>query len=323
MYPDSVHNWPDFLSPICFGLNTTPRTELANFTPAELFFGRKFQPIATLHLRNQEALSRNPNYTAYMEQLNLKLKVITDTVKVAEKLCQDTNKSRLDSRTPLPPSIKVKKFYTFNFRPRAHVPNFLLVLPKFMKLFQLIHYIKLRSYVIPMVQFYPREVHLSKLKPFFERDHTTDHANTSSASPVDTTAPATSRQINLPVQTTVVPNAGASRLSIQTSVTPSTTSMLTQPQLHTAPPTSQAPPVHPGTSSRAYQRQNPEVHSVQHPVISSGVCPTPVNLHIPRSLIPPLMHPTDSLRRSARISNRPYITKYSNFRPPRPLQPMN
>ena len=99
MYPDSVHNWPDFLSPICFGLNTTPRTELANFTPAELFFGRKFQPIATLHLRNQQALSRNPNYTAYMEQLNLKLKVITDTVKVAEKICQDANKSRLDNRT--------------------------------------------------------------------------------------------------------------------------------------------------------------------------------------------------------------------------------
>ena len=101
MYPDSVHNWPDFLSSICFGLNTTPRSELANYTPAELLFGRKFQPIATLHLRNQQALSRNPNYTAYMEQLNLKLKVITDTVKVAEKIYQDANKSRLDKRTPL------------------------------------------------------------------------------------------------------------------------------------------------------------------------------------------------------------------------------
>ena len=54
-----------------------------------------------LHLRNQQALSRNPNYTAYMEQLNLKLKVITDTVKVAEQICQDANKSRLDNRTPL------------------------------------------------------------------------------------------------------------------------------------------------------------------------------------------------------------------------------
>ena len=121
MYPDSAHNWPDFLSPICFGLNTTPRTELANFTPAELFFGRKFQPIATLHLRNQQALSRNPNYTAYMAQLNLKLKVITDTVKVAEKICQDANKSRLDNRTPLTTFYKGQKVLYFQLPGTGHM----------------------------------------------------------------------------------------------------------------------------------------------------------------------------------------------------------
>ena len=199
-----THNWPDFLSPICFGLNTTPRTELANYTPAELFFGRKFQPIATLHLRNQQALSRNPNYTAYMEQLNLKLKVITDTVKVAEKICQDANKSRLDKRTPLTTFHQGQKVLYFQLPAQGTCSK---LSPRFNQIFEIISIdplyqtAQLRDSNGAMLS---KRVHLSKLKPFFERNHSTNHLNKSSATSVDTTAPC---QINLPVQTTVVPNA--------------------------------------------------------------------------------------------------------------------
>ena len=308
MYPDSVHNWPDFLSPIRFGLNTTPRTELANFTPAELFFGRKFQPIATLHLRNQQALSRNPNYTAYMEQLNLKLKVITDTVKVAEKICQDANKSRLDKRTPITTFHQGQKVLYFQLPAQGTCSK---LSPRFNQIFEIIS-------IDPLYQtaqlrdsnsaILSKRVHLSKLKPYFERDHSTNNPNKLSAPSIDTKAP---RQINhLPGQTTVVPNSSGKEISIQTPVTPSTT----QPQLHlnTAPSSSQAPLVNPGNSSRdqQQQQQQPTVHSVQHNNLIS----------FPRSLIPPT---TDSLRRNARINNRPYATKYSNFRTPMPVVKRN
>ena len=323
MYPDSAHNWPDFLSPICFGLNTTPRTELANFTPAELFFGRKFQPIATLHLGNQQALSRNPNYTAYMEQLNLKLKVITDTVKVAEKLCQDANKSRLDNRTPLTTFHQGQKVLYFQLPAQGTCSK---LSPRFNQIYEIIS-------IDPLYQtaqirdsngaILSKRVHLSKLKPYFERNHSTDHPKTSSASSVDTIAP---RQINPPVQTTVVPN----NISIQTPVTYST-SMITQPQSHSSTVPSQDTSVNPGNSSRAdqdhqpttvrsEQQQQAPVHSVQHNnLISSGVGPTSFNPHTARSLIPPLAPHTDSLRRSTRINNRSYVTQYSHVRPPMPI----
>ena len=242
-----------------------------------------------------------------MEQLNLKLKVITDTVKVAEKICQDANKSRLDNRAPITTFHQGQKFYIFNCRHRAHAQN---LHPRFNQIYEIIS-------IDPLYQtaqlrdsngaILSKRVHLSKLKPYFERDHSTDH--------VDTTAP---RQINLPVQTPVVPNSSGKDISIQTPVTPSTT----QPQLHlnTVPSTSQAPSVNPGNSSRAHQHQPTTVRSVQHnKFISSSVGPKPVSPHTSRYLIPPLTPPTDSLRRSARIINRPYATKYSHFRPPMPI----
>ena len=289
MYPDSAHNWPDFLSPICFGLNTTPHTELANFTPAELFFGRKFQPIATLHLRTQQALSRNPNYTAYMEQLNLKLKVITDTVKVVEQLCQDANKSRLDKRTSLTTFHQGQKVLYFQLPAQGTCSKFS---SRFNQIYEIISIdslyqtAQLRDSNGAMLS---KKVHLSKLKPYFERNHSTDHPKTSSTSSVDTIAP---RQINLPVQPTVVPN----NISIQTPVTSSTTSMLTQPQVP-----SQAHSVNPGNSSRAHQhqQQQPTVHSVQHKnLISSTAGPTLFKPHTARSLIPPLVPHTSQAKRS-------------------------
>ena len=144
-----------------------------------------------------------------------------------------------------------------------------------------------------------KKVHLSKLKPYFERDHSTDHPNTS----VDTTAP---RQINLPVQPTVVPNASANNISIQTPVTSSTTSMITQSQSHLDTVPSQAPSVNPGHSR---DHQPTTVRSVQHNNLISS----------PRSLIPSLMPHADTLRRSTRINNRPYATQYSHFRAPMPV----
>ena len=63
----------------------------------------------------------------------------------------------------------------------------------------------------------------------------------------------------------------------------------------------QAPSVIPGNSR---DHQPTTVRSVQHNNLIS----------FPRSLIPSLMPHADSLRRSARINNRPYATKYSHFR---------
>ena len=154
-----------------------------------------------------------------MEQLNLKLKVITDTVKIAEKICQNDNKSRLDKRTPLTTFHQGQKVLYFQLPAQGTCSK---LSPRFNQIYEIIS-------IDPLYQtaqlrdsngaILSKKVHLSKLKPYFQRDHSTDHP--SSAPSVDTTAP---RQINLPVQTTV-----ANNISIQTPVTHSTTSMITQP----------------------------------------------------------------------------------------------
>ena len=165
-----------------------------------------------------------------MEQLNLKFKVITDTVKVAEKICQDANKSRLDNRTPVTTFHQGQKVLYYVQLPAQGTCSKLS--PRFNKIYEIIS-------IDPLYQtaqlrdsygaILSKRVHLSKLKPYLERDHTTDHVNTSSAPSADITAPQT---INLSVQPTVVSNASANNISIQTPVTPSTTNMITQPQVH-------------------------------------------------------------------------------------------
>ena len=132
-YPDVETTWHKKLAPICFALNSTPRTELANFTPAELYFGRKFTPIAALSLKTLPLLSRNPNYTSFMENMTSQFKIIHHAVMTAcSHIMQSSWPRSLRSRpinsvlmlvTPSLHFTRGKKFCVLDYRQRVNVRN--------------------------------------------------------------------------------------------------------------------------------------------------------------------------------------------------------
>ena len=172
LYPDVTNHWHDFLPAISYGINSTPRLELANISPAELFFGRKFSPVAALHLRDHEHISRNPNFSTYLEQLKQKFEIIRDTVKEAEKFTQDVNKSRLDQREPFTHFKDGQK--VLFFRVPRHLECAKLT-PRFNEVFEVVepdykfYTVKLKNTDGIVLS---TRVHMSKLKPYYSADDT-------------------------------------------------------------------------------------------------------------------------------------------------------
>lgn len=189
-YPDADMTWHQKLAPICFALNSTPRAELDNFTPAELFFGRPFTPIAALSLKNRPLLSRNPNYTNFMENMSSQFQIIHHTVKLAEEQAQQINKQRLDNRQPLTSFHEGQKVLYFQLPAAGKCSK---ITPRFREIFQ-IHHIDSRYQTALLKNengvLLTKRIHLSQLKPYFERQP--------SASPTDVTSPVITEQISDP-----------------------------------------------------------------------------------------------------------------------------
>ena len=203
---------------------------------------------ASAHSKSTHVETTSPSSigVTYMEQLNLKLKVITDTVNVAEKICQDANKSRLDERTPSTTFHQGQKVLYFQLPTQGTCSK---LPPRFNQIFKIIS-------IDPLYQ--TAQLRESNGAILSKRVHLS----------VDTTAP---YQIILSVQTTVVPNASRKNISIQTPVSTS--------QAPSVNPGN-------SSRAHQHQQQQPTVHSVQHKnLISASVGLMPFNPHTSRLLI--------------------------------------
>ena len=94
-YPKANQRWNEFLQPIAYGLNGTPRAELAGYSPAELVFNRQFLPPM---MQAQTSETQSHNVHVFRRYFAEKFNVMQNAARDAQEEIQLATKTRLDAK---------------------------------------------------------------------------------------------------------------------------------------------------------------------------------------------------------------------------------